>query len=171
MSRMPCQRPLLRKRSSTNFAFERLLASMRAKMLCQMMRTRTRFIARATHERSDEHVSSRMSCQTALLIKRSIALSAFERLLASMNTIVSCQSTSSRKIFIADFTDMSSSWSCALRWPRSLLLGTAKQIVVLISSSSRTRSRSKLSTLSVNICNVLSPKFNRCFLTFLTVES
>ena len=43
-----------------------------------------------------------------------------------------------------------------LRWPRSLLLGTAKQIVVFISSSSPARSRSKL---SANICTVLLRTF------------
>ena len=43
-----------------------------------------------------------------------------------------------------------------VRWPRSLLLGTAKQIVLFISSSSRARSRSKL---SANICTVLLRTF------------
>ena len=78
------QSALYRKRSSTNFAFERSLTSMRAKMNCQIPGTRTRFIARATHVWSDEHVSSRVNSQMVLSIKRFIAHSAFERLLASM---------------------------------------------------------------------------------------
>ena len=75
---------LLRKRFSTYFAFERLLASMCAKMNCQILGTRTRFIARSAHVWSDEHVSSRVLSQSAFKIKRFITNSAFERLLTSM---------------------------------------------------------------------------------------
>ena len=95
------QMALLRKLSSTNFAFERLLASMRAKINCQIPGTRTRFIARATHVWCDEHVSSRVCCQIASLIKRFITLSAFERLLASMKAHVLSQIALLRKRFIA----------------------------------------------------------------------
>ena len=105
------QSALSSKRFSTNFAFERLLASMRAKMLCQFSRTRTRLIARSTHVWCDEHVSSRVNSQTASLRKRFITLSAFERLLARMYARVHCQTIRVTKISIADFTDMSSSSS------------------------------------------------------------
>ena len=81
---------LLRKRSSTNFTFERSLASMRAKMKCQIPGTRTRFIARSTHVWSDEHVSSRVNCQMVLSTKRFMTNSAFERLLASMCAKMLC---------------------------------------------------------------------------------
>jgi len=84
------QSAFITKRFIAHSAFERLLASMRAKMYRQMPSTQTRFIARSTHVWSDEHVSSRVSCQSAFITKRFIALSAFERLLASMNTIVPC---------------------------------------------------------------------------------
>ena len=67
---------LLRKRSSTNFTFERLLASMRAKMNCQMLRSQTRSVAGSTHVWSDEHVSSRVQSQIAFITKRFIAHSA-----------------------------------------------------------------------------------------------
>jgi len=110
-AKMNCQTALLLKRFIAHCAFERSLACMRAKMSRQMLRTRTRSVARSTHVSSDEHVSSRVFIQTALLIKRSIALSAFERLLASMYKIVSFQITRFRKIFIADFADMCSSSS------------------------------------------------------------
>ena len=83
-SRVQSQSALSIERFITLSAFERLLASMRAKMKCQILRTQTRFIARSTHVWSDEHVSSRVSCQSALLSKRFITLSAFERLLARM---------------------------------------------------------------------------------------
>jgi hypothetical protein len=98
------QMALLRKRSSTNFAFERSLTSMRAKMNCQIPGTRTRFIARSTHVWSDEHVSSRVSCQTAFKIKRFITLSAFERLLASMSAKMFCQMLRTQTRFIARST-------------------------------------------------------------------
>ena len=100
---------LLSKRFITLWTFERLLASMSAKMSCQMLRTRTRFIARSTHEWCDERVSSRVNSQIALSIERFITHSAFERLLARVYTLVSFQMLSSRKIFIADFADICSS--------------------------------------------------------------
>ena len=100
---------LLRKRLSTNFAFERPLACMRAKMKCQIAGTQTRFIARSTHVWSERHVRSRVNSQIAFITKRFITNFAFERLLASMYKIVSFQISSTRKISIADFTDMSSS--------------------------------------------------------------
>ena len=87
-ARMPCQIALSSKRSSASFAFERSLASMRAKMSFQIDGTRTRSVARSTHVSSDEHVSSRVFIQIAFITKRFIALSAFERLLASMYALV-----------------------------------------------------------------------------------
>ena len=67
-AKMNCQIALLIKRFSANFTFERLLASMLAKMNCQFLCTRTRFIARSTHVWCDEHVRSRVNGQMALLI-------------------------------------------------------------------------------------------------------
>jgi len=107
-ARVSSQIALLHKRSSTNFTFERLLASMSAKMFCQMIRTRTRFIARSTHVWSDEHVSSRVSCQSAFLIKSFITHSAFERLLASMRAKMSRQIPSTRTRPVARSTHV---WS------------------------------------------------------------
>jgi hypothetical protein len=69
-SRVQSQTAFITKRFITHCAFERLLASMRAKMKCQIAGTQTRFIARSTHVWSDEHVSSRVSCQIAFCIKR-----------------------------------------------------------------------------------------------------
>ena len=88
------------KRFITLSAFERLLASMRAKMSRQMLRTRTRSVARSTHVWSDEHVSSRVNSQIAFITKRFITHSAFERLLASMYTKMYCQTVLSTKRFI-----------------------------------------------------------------------
>jgi hypothetical protein len=99
-----CQIALLRKRSSTNFAFERSLTSMRAKMSCQSLCARTRFIARATHVWCDEHVSSRVQSQTAFITKRFITHSAFERLLARMRAKMNCQIPGTRTRFIARST-------------------------------------------------------------------
>ena len=134
------QMALLRKRFITLSAFERLLASMYAKMSRQIDGTRTRFIARATHVWTLASMYAKMNCQTALLIKRSIALSAFERLLASMYKIVSCQISSTRKIFIADFTDMcsspSSSCSALTKISSSWNCQTDRSIHFLLFSSS-----------------------------------
>ena len=140
----------LRKRFQADVTLIRFLASMRAKMKCQILRTqtrfiarsthvwsdehvssrvcfqirgtRTRFIARSTHEWSDEHVSSRVQSQSALSIERFITLSAFERFLARMNTLMSFQIARFRKIFIADFTDMSSSSSSSSFFENSVVV-------------------------------------------------
>jgi len=90
-SRVLSQSAFNTKRFITLSAFERLLASMRAKMSRQMLRTRTRSVARSTHVWSDEHVSSRVNSQIAFINKRFITHSAFERSLASMRAKMICQ--------------------------------------------------------------------------------